>query len=855
MSEKTLNRLLALLVFLVSLGTYLRTMAATLSFWDSGEFISACYILGIPHSPGTPLYVLVGRVFTMLPLPMSVAQKVNFLSVVFSSLSIMMGYLVMVATVRFMYPALKGGLARFMTYAGPFAGAMYITFSDTHWGDSNETEVYALSIFVMGLCTWLALEWYRNPAGRAVVKGAVGGEGPAARGAPENGGFGEERLERSHARGLVYLIIYLLALGIGFHLGTVLVYGGIFFLFLLVKEKAFGNAELIVYTFGFAVLLADMTLYHSSSATIAGLAIFAVLVAWSTVKKGRFALVATGLLALGISVHLYMYIRSHWDPAIDMINPQTWKALHYHLRREQYPPMNILERKAPIIFQLRYFWGYFMDQFRMAGDVRLGAFNLGRALTAIPVALGLFGIAANWRRERKVCVLNATNLLVNSLGLILFLNFSANEVRERDYFYDPAFYFFAVFIGIGVTSLLVATAEWAKGKGKEALGYVVPLGALCVFLSILPAHHNWFTHDQSKNFIAHDVGYNMLAGLEPDAIIFVNGDNDTYPLWYMQNVEHFRTDVCIAQLQLLNTDWYIKQLRDREPKAPITLTDDEIARLHPIALKNGGVAWKNDLMVQHIIQAADWKRPVYFAKTVAQEEWQPYERYLESEGLVMRLVPYQGDRLIDAFLMRRNFEEFFKFSGILTKDWQVDNSLYKENDLDVILNNYGVAAAELANALGREKDYAGAARWTEIALRFDSGLKPASVMLGTYYYLNNQRDEAIAQYRNMTRVDPGEAEYWLRLAWIYGQDQPTVALQTIDEAISRIPDGRQLYIDGFRYAAHAGLVEVAKAYIQRWLERHPDDNEMRSAFNDVDSLIRADYGAPAGGAAKPEARK
>jgi hypothetical protein len=343
--------------------------------------------------------------------------------------------------------------------------------------------------------------------------------------------------------------------------------------------------------------------------------------------------VATALLALGISVHLYMYIRSHFDPAIDMINPQTWKAMRYHLRREQYPPMNIVERKAPFIFQLRYFWGYFMDQFRMLGDVKLGAFNLGRALTAIPIALGLFGIAANWRRERKVFVLNATNLLVNSLGLILFLNFTVSEVRERDYFYDPAFYFFAIFIGIGVTSLLVATAEWAKAKGTEALGYVVPLGVLCVLLSVLPAHRNWFTHDQSRNYIAHDVGYNMLAGLEPDAIIFVNGDNDTYPLWYMQNVEHFRTDVCIAQLSLLNTDWYIKQLRDREPKAPITLTDQEIERLHPVALKDGGVAWNNDLMVQHIIQTADWKRPIYFAVTVPYERWKPYEKYLEMQGI------------------------------------------------------------------------------------------------------------------------------------------------------------------------------------------------------------------------------
>ncbi len=823
MSEKTLNRFLALLVFLVPLVAYLRTMAPSVSFWDSGEFISSCYILGIPHSPGTPLYVLVGRVFNLLPLPMSVAEKVNFLSVVFSSLSIVMGYFVMVATVRFMYPTLKGSLARFMTYVGPFAGAMFITFSDTHWGDSNETEVYALSTFVMGLCTYLALEWYRNPAGRA--------------------GFGEERLERSHARGLVYLIIYLLALGIGFHLGTVLVYGGIFFLFLLVKEKAFDNAELIIYTFGFAVLLADMTLYHSSAATIAGLAIFAVLVAWSTVKKGRFALVATGLLALGISVHLYMYIRSHFDPAIDMINPQTWKAMHYHLRREQYPPMNILERKAPILFQLRYFWGYFMDQFRMLGDVRLGAFNIGRALTAIPIALGLFGIAANWRRERKVWVLNATNLLVNSLGLILFLNFSANEVRERDYFYDPAFYFFAVFIGIGVTSLLVTTAEWAKGKGKEALGYVVPLGVLCVFLSILPAHHNWFTHDQSKNYIAHDVGYNMLAGLEPNAIIFVNGDNDTYPLWYMQDVEHFRTDVCIAQLSLLNTDWYIKQLRDHAPKAPITFTDQEIARLHPLALRDGGVAWNNDLMIQHIIQAADWKRPIYFAVTVPFERWKPYEKYLEMQGIARRLVPYQGADMVNEYMIARNFDEIFKFRGVLTKDWQVDNSIYKDKTEREMFINFGVAMAQLAQADAIGKNYDEAIRRMEIALRFDPTLKAAKVLLGTYYMMAGDDGKAVAHYIEMIRQDPEEGEYWVRLARIYEfKDQFPFALQNINEGIRLVPEYRQLYIDGFRVAALMKDAGAAKDFLRQWLDRHPNDQEMQNLFASADKLLEDEFG-------------
>ncbi|MCX5753692.1 MAG: DUF2723 domain-containing protein, partial [Candidatus Krumholzibacteria bacterium] len=163
MSDTTINRILAIVIFLVPLVVYSLTMAPTLVFWDSGEFISTAYILGIPHSPGTPLFTLVGRVFAMLPLPMEAAKRINFFSVVCGALAVLMCYLVAVTTLRFMYPSLKGRLGRFMTYAGPFTGSLFLAFSYTHWLDSTETEVYALNLFVMGLCTWLALQWYQNP--------------------------------------------------------------------------------------------------------------------------------------------------------------------------------------------------------------------------------------------------------------------------------------------------------------------------------------------------------------------------------------------------------------------------------------------------------------------------------------------------------------------------------------------------------------------------------------------------------------------------------------------------------------------------------------------------------------------
>jgi hypothetical protein len=165
MSDKAVRRLLAALIFLVSLIVYVKTMAASVSFWDAGEFIAAANILG---SPGTPMYVLVGRVFAMLPLAMSVAQKVNLLSAFTAALGVTMVYLIIVEVVRFMFAAAGKTVEKIAAHAGGLVGAFFLMFSDTYWTNAIEAEVYALSAFVMGLCTYLALRWLRDPAGRAL---------------------------------------------------------------------------------------------------------------------------------------------------------------------------------------------------------------------------------------------------------------------------------------------------------------------------------------------------------------------------------------------------------------------------------------------------------------------------------------------------------------------------------------------------------------------------------------------------------------------------------------------------------------------------------------------------------------
>ena len=826
MSEKSIFRLAALLVFVVGLVVYLMTMAVTVSFWDAGEFISVSYILGIPHSPGTPLYVLVGRVFTMLPLPMSVAQKVNFLSVLTASLGVLMAFLVSSSTIRFMYGRPRTAVGRVAHLAGPLAGAFFLMFSDTYWTNAIEAEVYALSAFVMGLCTLLALKWL--------------GAHTAAPDEPDEPVTAEEE---GRSRGLVLLIVYLLALGIGFHLGTILVYGGIFLMILMVGRKSFSNFEFLVITFGMAVLVADMTLYRDTSVTLLLLAVFALLLLWTSLSKGRFALQASLLFILGLSVHLFMYIRSAHDPAIDMVDPETWDAMYAHLRREQYPPMDIFTRKASLGFQIRHFAGYFGEQFRLLGDVRLGPLNIGAASSALALFLGLLGIVANWLREKKTWVLNFTALVLNSAGLIIFLNFSDAEVRERDYFYGAAFYFFSIFIGIGASALLVMFREELARAGRKALGWVSAAAAVLVVLSIMPAGYHWFEHDRSKNWIPRDYGYNMLATLEPDAIIFTNGDNDTYPLWYIQTVEGFRTDVRVVTLSLLNTDWYIKQLRDREPAVPISLTDAEIERLRPQALRGGGVAWKKDLAVQHIIQETNWGRPIYFASTVPSETWEPYSEYLRLDGMARRLVPVRDDYQVGEFIIRRNFEDIYRFRGVL-EGGEPDSSVYRNEETRNMFINFAVAAFAVAQKCSKREDWEDAAEWARLSYSLHPGFDFPRKYLGVYYMRAGRVEEAAAHYRRELEKTPSRGDLWVALAGVYEDTgRPRRALEVLREGSRESPDHRDIFGHGFRLAATLGEYGLARSFIERWIDSHPGDREFMGLYRNIDEVLRTEFGA------------
>ncbi|MCK5381858.1 MAG: DUF2723 domain-containing protein, partial [Candidatus Latescibacteria bacterium] len=170
--EHKTNRIVAGLVFLIAFGVYLKTMAPTTSFWDCGEYIATSYTLGVPHPPGAPLYILIGRLFTFLPFWEEIAQRINLISVLSSALTVMLTYLITVRLIKLWKGKLDTPSDRVTTYVGGAVAALSLAFSDTFWFNAVEAEVYAPSMLFTALGIWLALLWmekHRLPEGNRLL--------------------------------------------------------------------------------------------------------------------------------------------------------------------------------------------------------------------------------------------------------------------------------------------------------------------------------------------------------------------------------------------------------------------------------------------------------------------------------------------------------------------------------------------------------------------------------------------------------------------------------------------------------------------------------------------------------------
>ncbi|WP_310394597.1 DUF2723 domain-containing protein [Hymenobacter sp.] len=687
-SFKSLNNLVGWLVFAIAAVTYLLTLEPTASFWDCGEFIACSYKLLVPHPPGAPTFLLLGRLMSLLSFGdvTKVAVLINALSGLSSAFTVLFLFWIITRMARKL--VLRGeardhaltaesieptGYQTLLILSAGAVGALAFAFSDSFWFNAVEGEVYAMSALCTAAVVWIMLKW-------------------------------EGHADEPDSDKWLILIAYAIGLSIGVHLLNLLTLPALGFIYyyrrtanptakggllVMVVSMVIVGSILVGIIPGLPTLAGGFEVFFTNTIGLpfnSGLIIFLLLFGgliyfgFRLSFQRRSQLLNTAMLCfvfilIGYSSYLIVPIRSSFHPTINENNPEDVLSFVSYLKREQYGSRPLLygpqfsskpdryEEGAPryardpktntykeilprqqepgypdedlmllpriynyepdqvanyqkwvdiqegvkptmgqnLGFLFRYqmghmFWRYFMWNFvgresdvQQAGVVtplspgaaslppRIGESPAHNNFLALPLILGLVGLFFQSRRDSKDAWVTGLLFLMTGLAIVFYLNQPPREPRERDYTFTGATFAFSIWIGLGVLGLAELLGKVVKADGLRA---GLALAAGLIIPGIMVAQ-GWDDHNRSGRYNSVDSAKNLLNSCAPNAILFTNGDNDTFPLWYAQEVEGVRTDVRVAVLSYLNTDWYIQQMKRRSYKSegfPISMGDAAYAQ-------------------------------------------------------------------------------------------------------------------------------------------------------------------------------------------------------------------------------------------------------------------------------------
>jgi len=671
--------LTAVFVFIV----YILTLAPTTAFWDTSEYIAAAKTLGIPHPPGNPLFVVLAHVFGLLPLAASYSVRINLFAAVTSALAAGFWFLVAERWLRNLVED------RTLRLGAAAAGVLVGAFSWTVWNQSTVNEkVYTVSLFWMALATWLAVHWGDDKAG-------------------------------AHRDRWLVLIAYVIALNSTNHMMGVLAAPALAVYVLWTDWRIITRPWAM--TMGWFLFMAVSGVWQEPLAWLfgpagsvpGGLSTGSILIVvitlgflgWAALKDVKNPLLYLGIFAVLVGVSLnyvFLPIRAGQFPAINEGEPVGFfsQALMDVLNRVQYQKPSVFvkpwypytqPRDAGLFLsQLGNYWQYFSWQFARDWPEALRGF-----FTALFAVTGLSGLWSLIKRDKRAGVAAAAMLFTLTIALVFYLNFkygfsmhpgrtdidanTMREVRERDYFFMGSFAFFGTLVAAG----LGAAAVEAVRQFRSRLAALPVLG-----LALVPLFGNRLTASRAHESIAFDFAVDLLQSVEPYGILITAGDNDTFPLWFAQEVEGVRTDVTLVNLSLANTEWHLRQIQRRQtpefdpaksidlwkPRSdtsavrldvppggwqrpttsPFALSLKELDSLPEISTVKKGQIFKvgdidikfgteyvekKDLAVIFLIRDNLDKRPIYFAWSDANypDETLGLTQYLVSQGLVRKL--------------------------------------------------------------------------------------------------------------------------------------------------------------------------------------------------------------------------
>jgi hypothetical protein len=595
----------AVATFAVVLVIYLITLSPTTAFWDTSEYIAAAKVLGIPHPPGNPLFVLLAHTFGLLPFAVSYAERINLFAAFTSAAAAGFWFLVAERWLRGIVQV------RWARYAASFGGVLVGATSWTVWNQSTVNEkVYTVSLLSIALVMWLVVRWGDDEPG-------------------------------PHRDRWLVLIAYVLALSSTNHLMGLL-----------------AVPALVVY-----VLWTD----------------------WRVVTRPP-VLVGIAVAALvGISLnYIWLPMRAAQYPPINEGEPIGFmsQALKDVLNRVQYGKPPLTDRQASFAGQLANFWQYYTWQFARDWG------RLSALATAVFTGLGLYGLVGLWKSDRRAGIAGVALLGTLSVGLVFYMNFKygfsqyldqANlprEVRERDYFFVGSFAVFGAFVACGLGAAMQSIVDGLRDRGTDTARWTAASAVL--LLPLVPLIGNHATASRAHETMARDFAYDMLNSVEPYGVLITAGDNDTFPLWYAQEVEGIRPDVTLANLSLMNTDWHLRQLarrktpafdparadsiwhgvpvppRPTEPALKLRMAEvDSLPEAMQVPSKGGlsldsiqirfgqDVLLRQDLATIFLIRDNMGSRPIYFSWSDGgyPDQTLGLSPYLVSQGFVRKLMP------------------------------------------------------------------------------------------------------------------------------------------------------------------------------------------------------------------------
>ncbi|MCS7212413.1 MAG: DUF2723 domain-containing protein [Chloroherpetonaceae bacterium] len=759
LTHRKLNAYIAIGVYAVAQFVYLLTVAPTFSFWDCGEFIAVANTLGVPHPPGTPIFTLLGRVFIiLLPFIEDIGLRVNLISTIAASLAVMLTYLITIRLIRIYRGTDPDSWTlpeKISAYGAGVVAALTLAFSDSFWFNAVEAEVYASSMFLNTVVVWLMLRWY-------------------------------EYADTETGDRWLLLIAYAFGIALGVHLQALLAF------FALALIYYFRRYEFSIKGFAILVVVSSLMflviypgivqklpqLMRDTSPLVGVLIVAALIYAvyYTYQNKMRLAnLVATALMLIiiGYSSMTLIMLRAQAKPPINENAPATFEKLFSYLNREQYGDYPLFKRRWSndpehqrnyqkyssdfdffIKYQvahlyLRYFGWQFIGR---AGDEQDDGVDWSK-LWGIPFAVGIFGAIYHFRRNWQMALMVVALLLLTGVFINIYTNPPEPQPRERDYVYVGSFFAFAIWVGIGIDALFETLRESIKEEPKLTAGAVAACAFGLIFINGNMLRVNYHTHDRSGNYVPYDYAYNLLMSCDKDAVLFTNGDNDTFPLWCLQEVYGIRQDVRVCNLSLANTDWHVWQLKNEEPrgakKVKMNISDrelnskdfgyepwrtrevvlpvpDEVKRgefkayyegrergtipnlkgnytfvdtirwtMQPVLQgpNNQGYIRAQDRVVYEVITNNIWTRPIYFAMTVSESNRIGIDEYLRMDGFAYRVVPIksEGYGVIDTEIMYDKLMNVFRYTNLNNP------SVYYDENTRRLVSNYKNVFLRLAS--------------------------------------------------------------------------------------------------------------------------------------------------------------